>query len=88
MPNTKMDCAPSEDSDQPGHPPSLIRVVPVRSMGSQEPKLAKNQIFLHAVCKLNRPNAQSGQGCTVCLTVQQFNHFPAEPGCTLPLQTV
>ena len=26
----KMACAPSEDSDQPGHPPSLIRVVAVR----------------------------------------------------------
>ena len=26
----KMNCAPSEDSDQPGHPPSLIRVFTVR----------------------------------------------------------
>ena len=26
----KMTCAPSEDSDQPGHPPSLIRVSTVR----------------------------------------------------------
>ena len=26
----KMVCAPSEDSDQPGHPPSLIRVFAVR----------------------------------------------------------
>ena len=26
----KMPCAPSEDSDQPGHPPSLIRVFAVR----------------------------------------------------------
>ena len=26
----KMACAPSEDSDQPGHPPSLIRVFDVR----------------------------------------------------------
>ena len=26
----KMACAPSKDSDQPGHPPSLIRVFPVR----------------------------------------------------------
>ena len=34
----KMVCAPSEDSDQPGHPPSLIRVFAVRSMGSQGPK--------------------------------------------------
>ena len=30
----KLTCSPSEDSDQPGHPPSLIRVVAVRSMGS------------------------------------------------------
>ena len=30
----KMTCAPSEDSDQPGHPPSLIRVFAVRTMGS------------------------------------------------------
>ena len=30
----KITCAPSEDSDQPGHPPSLIRVFAVRSMGS------------------------------------------------------
>ena len=29
----KMTCAPSEDSDQPGHPPSLIRIFAVRSMG-------------------------------------------------------
>ena len=26
----KMACAPSEDTDQPGHPPSLIRVFAVR----------------------------------------------------------
>ena len=31
---SKMACAPSEDSDQPGHPPSLIRVFAVRSTGS------------------------------------------------------
>ena len=30
----KMICAASEDLDQPGHPPSLIRVFAVRSMGS------------------------------------------------------
>ena len=27
-------CVPSEDSDQPGHPPSLTRVFAVRSVGS------------------------------------------------------
>ena len=30
----KMACSPSEDSDQPGHSPSLISVVAARSMGS------------------------------------------------------
>ena len=28
------ECAPSEDTDQPGHPPGLIKVFAVRSMGS------------------------------------------------------
>ena len=31
---TKNMCAPIEGSDQPGHPPSLIRVFAVRSVGS------------------------------------------------------
>ena len=31
---SKMVCEPNEDSDQPGYPPSLIRVFAVRSMGS------------------------------------------------------
>ena len=35
-----MACAPSEDSDQPGHPPSLIRVFAVCSMGSLGPRLS------------------------------------------------
>ena len=30
----KMTCAPSKDSDQPGHPPSLLRVFAVHFMGS------------------------------------------------------
>ena len=30
----EMACAPSEDSDQPGHPPSQIIVIAVRSVGS------------------------------------------------------
>ena len=30
--NQQNECAPSEDSDQPGHPPSLIRVFAVRMM--------------------------------------------------------
>ena len=36
----KVTCAPSEDSDQPGHLPSLIRVCAVRSVGSRGPKVS------------------------------------------------
>ena len=36
----KMACAPSEDSDQSGHLPSLIRIFAVRSMGSKGTKLS------------------------------------------------
>ena len=32
--------APSEDSDQPGHPPSLIRVFAVRSIGTWGPNVS------------------------------------------------
>ena len=35
----KMTYAPREDSDQPGHPPSLIRVFAVRQVGSSGPKV-------------------------------------------------
>ena len=30
----KVACAPSEESDQPGHPPGLIRIFAVCKMGS------------------------------------------------------
>ena len=38
--NQQNECTPSEDSDQPGHPPSLIRVFAVRSMDSWGPKIS------------------------------------------------
>ena len=38
--NQQNGCAPSEDSDQPGHPPSLIRVFAVRSVGSKGPNVS------------------------------------------------
>ena len=37
---SKMTFVPSEDSDQPGHPPSLIRVFAVRSVGGLGPNFA------------------------------------------------
>ena len=38
--NQQNECAASEDSDQPGHLPSLIRVFAVHSMGSYGPKVS------------------------------------------------
>ena len=38
--NQQMACVPSEDSDQLGHPPSLIRVFALRSLDSLEPKVS------------------------------------------------
>ena len=38
--NKQNECAPSKDSDQPGHPPSLIRVFAVQSIGSWGPKVS------------------------------------------------
>ena len=46
----QMTCAPNAGSDQPGHPPSLIRVFAGRSMGSYGPKL----FFSFRQRKLNR----------------------------------
>ena len=47
--NQQNDCAPSEDSDQPGHLLSLIRVRPVWSESSLIAEwIAKDQSFLHA----------------------------------------
>ena len=51
--NQQNDCAPSEDSDQPGHPPSLIRVFAVGCPGWSESSLCTQWVtedsnFLHA----------------------------------------
>ena len=43
--NQQSDCAPSEDSDQPGHTPSLIRVFAVCLMGTND------RSFLHVHSK-------------------------------------
>ena len=39
----KMTFVPSEDSDQPGHPPSLIRFFALRSMGSLGPNFTSGR---------------------------------------------
>ena len=42
MTKSTNECAPSKDSGQPGHLPSLIRVFAVHSMSIKDPR------FLHA----------------------------------------
>ena len=48
--NQKSDCAPSEDSDQPWHPPSLIRVFAVHLMGSGCPGWSESSLGTHSFC--------------------------------------
>ena len=45
----KMTCAPSEDSDQPGHLPSLIRAFAVRSIGSGCPGWSESQLYAQII---------------------------------------
>ena len=56
----KMACAPSEDSDHPGHPPSLIRV-------------AKGPSFLHAD---SEDSDQTGRmPRLICVLTGRTSHF-------------
>ena len=56
----KIDCAPSKDSDQPGHPPSLIRVFAVRMK-----KPWAHSFLLSAQRRL----------LSVCLALRSFSWF-------------
>ena len=53
MTKPSKECAPSKDSDQRGHPPSLIRAFAVRCMGSQA-------VFMRTVKTLIRLGGCSG----------------------------
>ena len=46
----KMTCAPSEDSDQPGHPPSLIRVFAVRMKKAWVPGWSESSLGTQPFC--------------------------------------
>ena len=67
--NQQNDCAPSEDSDQPGHPPSLIRVFTCAQC------VAKDPSFLHADSEDSDQTERMPRliwvfaGCTVTLLV-------------------
>ena len=79
----KMTFVPSDDSDQPGHPPSLIRVFAVRSMGSLGPNFASGgqrwlwSDWADAQADLSLCWAHTSF-CWFCHAVAQFsnwNHF-------------
>ena len=48
--NQQIGCAPSEDSDQPGHPPSLIRVFAVRMRLGGRPGWSESSLVAHSFC--------------------------------------
>ena len=69
--NQQNECAPSEDSDQPGHPPSLIRVFAVRSVGSLGPK------FLHADSEDSDQTGRMQSDCAPSEDSDQPRHPPS-----------
>ena len=87
----KMTCVPSKDSDQPGHPPSLIRVFSLHggSIGS---------LTTHKV--QSEDSDQTGRmprltraftGCTwnfVGFIVRRLNYFPCNPFRQFPLKSI
>ena len=62
----KMACAPSEDSDKPGHLPSLIRVFAVRSV-------VKGPMFLHADCENSDQTGQMPR--LICVFAGRTGNF-------------
>ena len=65
-----MACAPSEDSDQPGHPPSLIRVLAVRMK-----KAWVLSYVLKAQRRLRSPWADAGRTCHfVSFAMKRLNY--------------
>ena len=82
MPTNRMTCAPSEDSDQPGHPPSLIKVFAVRMKKRwvlSYPLSAHQRLIRLAFCWFYRAMAPLYFG--LCHLRQQycFLLFPATP---------
>ena len=43
--NQQNECAPNEDSDQPGHPPSLIKVFALRSLGPKVSSCGQRRLW-------------------------------------------
>ena len=67
----KVACAPSQDSDQPGHPPSLIRVLAVHFMDSLRPKASSCGWMPRLIWVL--------AGCTVFLLVLSWGSSFSKP---------
>ena len=66
--NNKMTCAPSDNSAQPGHPPSLIRVFVMRSK-----EIANDPRFLHVG---SEDSDQTGRKPRlICVFAGRMRHF-------------
>ena len=76
--NQQNECAPSEDSYQPGHPPSLIRVLAVRSIGRTQGffmQTAKTLIRLGGCQDWSESSLGGHSFCWVCHVAAHFNSF-------------
>ena len=63
----KITFEPSEDSDQPGHPPSLIRVFAVRTK--------KHWVLSYPLSALRRPDQTGRMPRLICIFAGRTCHF-------------
>ena len=87
--NQQNECAPSEDSDQPGHPPSLNRVFAVR--------MKKAWVLSYPLSAQRRPWSESSlvaqPHCWFCHVGDQIVHgddhqFAMQSNCTIFLSVI
>ena len=79
----KMICVPSQDSDQPGHLPSLIRVLAVHSVVAQDPR------FLHADSEDSDQTGQMPRLIWIfawCMSFCWFCHVAAHLGILMTME--
>ena len=73
--NQQCGCAPSNDSDQPGHPPSLIKVFAVRMKKAwvlSYPLSAKRRLFRLGWCPgWSKPSLGAHSFCWFCQAASQ-----------------
>ena len=70
-----MTCTPSDDSDEPGHPPCLIRVFAVRMKKLPIERLANTLIRLGGCPGRSKSSLGTQSDCWFCPSAAEINLF-------------